>query len=93
MIIGSCIITFRAEWVCSLKEKRMIIKSITEKAKNKFNISIAEVGKQDMHKEIEIGFCCVTNEVSHANSIIDNVVNFMENNTDAVIENIEFEIL
>lgn len=93
MIIGSCIITFRADWVSSLKEKRMIVKSIIEKAKNKFNISIAEIGKQDMYKEIEIGFCCITNETSHANSIIDNVVNFIENNTEAVIENIEFEIL
>ncbi|WP_278382545.1 DUF503 domain-containing protein, partial [Clostridium tyrobutyricum] len=34
-------ITLRASWVHSLKEKRMIVKSIVQKLKNKFNISAA----------------------------------------------------
>ena len=46
-----------------------------------------------MHKSIVIGFACVTNEVSHANSIIDNVINFIEKNTDAVITDTVIEIL
>lgn len=93
MIIGTCTIYLTAEWVFSLKDKRMVVKSIIEKAKHKFNISIAEVGKQDVHKSIVIGFACVTNEVSHANSVIENVLNFIERNTDAVIDDVEIEIL
>ena len=49
MFIGSCIITLRAEWVHTLKEKRMIIQSLTKRARNKFNIAIAEVDEQDTH--------------------------------------------
>lgn len=93
MVIGCCEIKLRAEWTESLKEKRMIVKSIIDKAKHKFNISIAETDYQDIHQTIGIGFACVTNEAAHANSIIDNVVNFIERSTDAVIENIEIEIL
>ena len=81
-----------AEWVNSLKEKRMVVKSIIEKTKHKFNVSIAEIDKQDIHKSIVIGFACVTNEVRHADEIIQNVLNFIEDNTDAVIDNVEREI-
>ncbi len=85
MIVGTCIVQLRAEWVSSLKEKRMVVKSIVEKTKHKFNVSVAEVEKQDSHKDIVIGFSCVTNEVSHASDIIDNVLKFIENNTDAIL--------
>ncbi len=93
MVIGTCVIYLTAEWVFSLKDKRMVVKSIIEKAKNKFNISIAEVDKQDIHKSIVIGFACVTNDAGHADSIIENVLDFIERNTDAVIDNVEIEIL
>ncbi|MEI3524439.1 MAG: DUF503 domain-containing protein [Anaerotignum sp.] len=60
MIIGSCEVTFRADWVTSLKEKRMVLKSLMEKTRHKFNISIAEVDNQDNHKLLTIGFACVS---------------------------------
>ena len=82
MIIGTCKVYLEAEWVFSLKDKRMIVKSIIEKTRHKFNVSIAEIENQDIHKSIVIGFACVTNEASHANSIIDNVINFIEKNTE-----------
>ena len=85
-------IKLRASWVHSLKEKRMVVKSIVEKAKHKFNISIAEVDRQDIHKSIVIGFACVTNEVRHADEIIENVLNYIERSTDAVIDDVEREI-
>ncbi len=92
MIIGACVVYMSAEWVNSLKEKRMVVKSIIEKTRHKFNVSIAETDKQDIHKSIVIGFACVTNEVRHADEIIQNVLNYIENNTDAVIDNVEREI-
>jgi hypothetical protein len=81
-----------AEWVTSLKEKRMVVKSIIERAKHKFNISIAEVDKQDIHRSIVIGFACVSNEVNHVREMMDTVADFIENNTDAVVDNIEMEV-
>jgi uncharacterized protein YlxP (DUF503 family) len=83
----------RAEWSGSLKEKRMIVKSITERSRNKFNISVAEVDAQDAHKDIVIGFACVSNERAHAESIVQNVVRFIETHTDAVVNDVVVEIL
>ena len=93
MIVGTCKVYLRADWVMSLKDKRMVVKSIVEKIKHKFNVSVAEIEMQDVHKDIAIGFACVTNEVSHANSVIDNVINYIENNTDAILEDVVIEIL
>ena len=52
MVIGCCTLRFTADWVTSLKEKRMVVKSLVEKTKHKFNISAAEVDCQDVHKLI-----------------------------------------
>ena len=93
MIIGTCTVTLRSSWASSLKEKRMVIKSLIDRMKNKFNISVAEVDEQDSHKTAVIGFACVTNETAHANSIIDKVINFIENNTQAEVEDTFKEIL
>lgn len=93
MIIGSCKLRFTAEWVTSLKEKRMVVKSIVEKAKHKFNISAAEIDFQDIHQTIAVGFACVTNDAVLAEQIVNNVIDYMDYNTDAVLENTEIEIL
>ena len=93
MIIGTMKIKIYAPWVHSLKEKRMVVKSICAKAGNKFNISIAEVEDQDIHQSIMIGLACVTDEISHCNSILDNVLYSIEENTEAEILKIEREII
>ncbi|OEF99938.1 hypothetical protein BHF71_07005 [Vulcanibacillus modesticaldus] len=92
MIIGTGKIYLSANWVHSLKEKRMIVKSIIDKVKHRFNVSIAEVDKQDFHQSIVIGIACVSNDSKQANSIIQNVIDYIELNTDAIVENIEVEI-
>ena len=93
MVIGCACVTFRAEWVTSLKEKRMVIKNLMERAKHKFNISIAEVDCQDCHETLVIGFACVSNSASHADEMVEKVVRFLENNTDALLQHVEKEIL
>lgn len=93
LIIGTAKLHLFANWVHSLKEKRMIVKSIIDKTKNKFNVSIAEIDDQDLHQSIVIGVVCVSNDKRHADSTIQNVINFIEDNTDAVLESIETEII
>ncbi len=86
-------INLRAEWVHSLKEKRMIVRSITQKLKNKFNISVNEVGNQDIHNYITIGISgiCATN--AQVDSTYENIINFVEENTDAELMNVNREVI
>lgn len=64
----------------SLKDKRRIIKSLIEKIKNKFNVSVAETGDLDSWNNCEIGVACVSNEGPHADSMMSAVINFIEFN-------------
>jgi Uncharacterized protein conserved in bacteria len=92
LIIGTAKIHLFANWVHSLKEKRMVVKSIVDKTKHKFNVSVAEIEDQDLHQSIVIGIACVSTDKRHADSQIQNVINFIEDNTDAVVESIETEL-
>jgi uncharacterized protein YlxP (DUF503 family) len=93
MIIGTAKIYLYANWVHSLKEKRMIVKSIIAKVKHRYNVSISEVENQDYHKSIVIGIACVSNTSKQANTVIQNVVDYIEGNTEALIEKIDIDIL
>lgn len=92
MIIGTAEIKLYAPWVYSLKEKRMIVKSLIAKTRNKFNVSIAEIAEQDTHQTIVLGLACVAGSVSHSDSIIDNVITLIESSTEAEITDIAREI-
>lgn len=82
-------ITLRASWVKSLKEKRMVVKSIVQKLKNKFNISVAEVNEQDIHKTIVIGIAAICANSAQADSTMEHIISFVESNTDAEIIDIK----
>ncbi|MEG2893861.1 MAG: DUF503 domain-containing protein [Clostridium sp.] len=92
MVVGSLYVKLYCPWVQSLKEKRMVVKSIVGKTSNKFNVSISEVDNQDIHKTIGIGIATVANDGSLVNSTLDNVLNFIEGNTEAEIVDSYIEI-
>lgn len=82
-------ITLRASWVHSLKEKRMVVKSLVQRLKNKFNISVGEVDKQDIHQSIVIGISAVCGSSKQVASTLEHLMSFIEENTDAEIIDIE----
>lgn len=92
MIIETLEIRLYASWVHSLKEKRMIVKSLIAKIRNKFNVSIAEVEDQDVHQSIVLGLACVAGNTAFADSTMDNVITFIENNTEAEFIGVQREL-
>ena len=84
-------VTLRTSWVHSLKEKRMVVKSIVQKLKNKFNISVAEVENQDIHNTIVIGITGICANSSQSDSTMEHIITFIECNTDAEIVDVQKE--
>ena len=81
-----------APWVHSLKEKRMIVKSLVAKLQNKFHVSAAETGEQDVHQFVVIGVAAIVPHNAMADSLMDEISEFVENNTEAEIVSEEREI-
>lgn len=92
MIIGTAKLKLYAPWVHSLKEKRMVVKPIVTRVKNKFNVSIAEIDAQNLHQTIVLGIACVADSVRLGDSILDAVIAFVEESTEAEIGDIQREI-
>ena len=82
----------RASWVHSLKEKRMIVKSLVAKLQNKFHVSAAEIDEQDVHQMIVIGVAAIVPHNAFADSLMDEISLFVEENTEAEIVEEEREI-
>ena len=78
MHIGVSRITFRLAANDNLKGKRKIARSIISRLREKFNISVAEIGDNDQWKTLTLGLTCVSNDHRHANSMISNAVHFVE---------------
>ncbi len=78
MVVGSGIIIFRLHDCRSLKSKRKIVKSIISRLRNNFNVSVAEVGSNDIHQRAEIGFVMVGNNKAVINSKIDKIFNLVD---------------
>ncbi len=85
MQIAVLTVTLYAPWVHSLKEKRMEVKSLVSRLRNKFNVSAAEVDEQDIHQTIVIGVAAVASDRAQADSILEHALRFIESNTEAEI--------
>ena len=81
------VMTFRlhAPWVHSLKEKRMIMKSLAAKLQGKFHVSAAEIDEQDTHTILVIGIAAIVPHHAMADSLMDEISSFIEKNCEAGI--------
>lgn len=85
MIIAAMTFRLHAPWVHSLKEKRMVVKSLITQLQNKFHVSAAEVDEQDIHQIIVIGVAAVVPHHALADSLMEEISQFVETATDAQI--------
>lgn len=93
MILGICtceIFIFNAN---SLKSKRSVIKSIINKSKNRFNISIAEVGENDKWQKSVIAFSTISNDKKIVEESMEKVIDFFDSYSEIEIINITREII
>jgi uncharacterized protein YlxP (DUF503 family) len=74
MVVGLANIDIHIPESGSLKSKRHLLKGIKDRVKNKFNVSIAEVGHNDLWQRTTIGVSVVANDKKFANQVLSKVV-------------------
>jgi hypothetical protein len=89
MYIESAKLTFYIPHASSLKDKRQVCRSITDKVRQRFNVSAAEVATQDIHQTLTIGIAVVSGDAAYAEQSLDTIIRFMEEYTDAELAMVE----
>ena len=85
MNIAAMTFRLRASWVHSLKEKRMIVKSLTAQLQNKFHVSAAEIDEQDTHQIIVIGLAAIVPHNAIADNLMEEISQFVESASEAEV--------
>ena len=94
MNVGVCKVRLQIPANQSLKGKRRVIKSLCQRIRNRYEVSIAEVGDNESWQMATLGIACVSGSVRHADEVIDNVVAYIERSReDVVVVDVEQETI
>lgn len=94
MIVGTCLIQLHIDGSNSLKGKRAVLKPLLARLHKEFNISAAEIDHHDNWQSAAIALACVANDAAHAERVLNNAVQWIENNRpDLQVVDWQIEIL
>jgi uncharacterized protein len=78
----------------SLKGKRMVVKSVAQRVRNRFNVAVAEVDTQDAWRVVTLGIVCVSDDRRHSNEMLSKVIDFIESERlDAEVGDVDVELI
>ena len=77
----------------SLKGKRRVLKGLLQKVRQRFQVSAAEVDHQNSWQRATLAVACVSANSRHANEVISKVMDFIEDNVEGYVIDVELEIL
>jgi uncharacterized protein YlxP (DUF503 family) len=85
MVVGVLRLTFHIPHARSLKDKRRVVLSFRDRVRSRFDVSIAEVGAQDLHQRAVFGVSVVSGDAAVCDSVLEQVAHVAETLGDAVL--------
>ncbi|MFN7064865.1 MAG: DUF503 domain-containing protein [Aquificaceae bacterium] len=77
----------------SLKEKRYYLRSIKDKVRSSFNVSVAEVDHKDLWQRSSLAFVCVAGDREIAEDTINKAKKLLERSYPEFLLDLKIEIL
>ena len=93
MAVGVCTIELYLPDGYSLKSKRQVLLSLKDRLRDRFNVSVAEVGDQELWQKTVLGIACVANERGFVNQVLDQAVNLIRSVPTIEIVRTQIELL
>lgn len=78
MIVGAALIEIHVHGSRSLKQKRGVVRSISQRLRNRFNLAVAEVGGQGSWQRAQLGLTAVGGDAGVVRSVLERAVDFVE---------------
>jgi uncharacterized protein YlxP (DUF503 family) len=76
-----------------LKGKRRVLRSIKDRIRSQFNVSVAEIDYQDLWQKSEIAVALVAKDKEYADKVLQTILNKVESWRLAEVVDVEMEIL
>ena len=93
MVIGAARVELHVHGSQSLKAKRGVVRAISQRVRNRFNVAVAEVGGQDTWQLAVLGICTVSGDGQSARRRLEKAIDFIEDLHLAEVIDQEVEIL
>ncbi len=78
MIVGAAVVEIFVHGAQSLKAKRGVVRSIVQRVRNRFNLSVAEVGGQDTWQRALLGLTAAGNDARVVRGVLERALDFVE---------------
>jgi hypothetical protein len=78
VIVGAAAVELHVHGSQSLKQKRGVVRSIVQRVRNRFNVSVAEIGGQDTWQRAELGIVTTGCDRSRVRGVLEGAVRFVE---------------
>lgn len=78
LVVCICQLTFHLPGVHSLKDKRQIVRKLCERIRQRFSISISEVGSQNQHQETKIGLALIGSDERSLVGFLEQILQAIE---------------
>ncbi len=93
MVVAAARIELHVHGSQSLKQKRGVVRSIIQRVRNRFNVSVAEVGGQDTWQIAELGLATTATDAVTARRRLEKACDFIENLHLAEVLDQEIQVL
>ncbi len=93
MRVGILQFSMNIPWSKSLKDKRRVIRSLKDRLRQRFNISIAEIEDQNNHKVATLGITMAGNDPRYMNGALDKIVEMLGDHPEADLLDHQIEII
>ncbi len=77
IVVGYTVLELRLPEASSLKDKRQVVKSVIERVKRRYNVSISEVAEHDSPRMALLGVSCVGQAEAGCRRTLDNVAEYI----------------
>jgi uncharacterized protein YlxP (DUF503 family) len=92
MVVASLTWELSLPGCSSLKEKRSVIRSLRDRLRDKFNVSVAETALHDVHERAELTIALVATDGHFAESVFQKADQLIEAHGGAVIMSVRREV-
>lgn len=93
MRVGIYEITLRIPAARSLKDKRSVLKSLLSRIRQRYNVSVAEIGAHDKWQTAEVAVACVSADSGQVHRVLETVLNYIEQDGDVMVVDASMQMI